>query len=77
MIVQNRGTLNILDYLGLVVPIWASMGLDFATISTFYYSLSIFMGKLCSFVAFYYQSLGLTKLFNMLLVQNMTTEKYL
>ena len=45
-------------YLGLVVGIWACLGLDFATFSIFYSILSLFMGKICLFWTFYNRNLG-------------------
>ena len=53
-------------YLELMFGVWASLGLDFATSSIFYFILIHFTGKLSLFVTFHNQSLGLTKLFNKL-----------
>ena len=55
-------------YLGLMVGIWACLGLDFVSLSTIFSILSHFMGKLCPIVTFLNRSLGLIKWFNTLLV---------
>ena len=62
-----RDVLNTPDpqiYLGLVVGIWACLGLDLATFSVFYSILSLLMGKICLFWTFDDPNLGLTKWFN-------------
>ena len=60
------GVLNTPDpqiNLGLMVGIWASLGLDFAIYLTFCFILSLSMG-IRLFLTFCSSSLGLTKLFN-------------
>ena len=48
-------------YLGLMVGVRASLGLNFADFQYFCSILSLFMGILCIFVTFRSPSLGLTK----------------
>ena len=63
-----RGVLNIPDlhiYLGLMVGIWASLGLDFVYLSISYFVFSLFVSNICHFLAFSNQSQGLKKRFNM------------
>ena len=47
----RRGVLNTPDpdYLGLMIGIWDSLGLDFATFLIFYFVSSLIMGKYCLF----------------------------
>ena len=47
-----RGVLNTPEpqiYLGLMVRIWAGLGLHSSTVSVFYFILSLYMGKICLF----------------------------
>ena len=49
---QYSGILNTPDpqiYLGLIVGIWACLGLNIATLEYFYFISSVVMGKLCLF----------------------------
>ena len=51
----DSGELNTQDqqkYLGLVVEIWASLGLDLASFSVFYSILSLFIDKIWLFLDF-------------------------
>ena len=56
------------DYLGLMIGIWASLGLDFTTISILYPIFSLIKRKYCSLSIFHNQSLGLTKMIQYTLV---------
>ena len=46
------------DYLGLIVGMWACLGLDFASVLIFYIILSLLMGNLGLFVTFFIQFWG-------------------
>ena len=55
-----RGILNIPDLQGLMVGIWASFGLDFATFFSILLHLKPFGGYICLFPAFCSSCVGLT-----------------